>query len=57
MEKDCAHMENRIKYEGHVAGSEFWYEFDMYAQNRLQIIPKVNLVSNIGATADSVQCS
>ena len=25
----------------------------MYAQNRLQIIPKVNMISNIGATEDS----
>lgn len=40
-------------YEGHVAGSEFWYEFDMYAQNRLQIIPKYNLVSNIGCDKNS----
>lgn len=40
-------------YEGHVASSEFFIEFDMYAQNRLQIIPKVNMISNIGATQDS----
>ena len=48
---------NQEKYEGHVAGTEFWYEFDMYAQNRLQIIPKVNLISNIGATADSAHAA
>lgn len=41
------------KYEGHVAAPEFFIEFDMYAQNRLQIIPKVNMISNIGATGDS----
>lgn len=35
-------------YEGHVPGNEFWYEFDMYSQNRLQIIPKYNMISNIG---------
>ena len=52
----CAYGKQE-KYEGHVAGSEFWYEFDMYAQNRLQIIPKVNLVSNIGATADSAHAA
>lgn len=40
-------------YEGHVAGGEFWIEFNMYAQNRLQIIPKVNLISNIGCNEDS----
>ena len=45
------------KYEGHVAATEFWYEFDMYAQNRLQIIPKINLVSNIGATANSAHAA
>lgn len=49
----CAYGQNE-KYEGHVAGSEFWYEFDMYAQNRLQIIPKYNLVSNIGCNKESM---
>lgn len=41
-------------YEGHVAGSEFWIEFDMYSQNRLQIIPKYNMISNVGFGGDSV---
>lgn len=41
------------EYEGHVPSSEFWFEFDMYAQNRVQIVPKVNMISNIGATGDS----
>lgn len=40
-------------YEGHTAGGEFWYEFDMYSKNRLQIIPKKNLISNIGCTENS----
>lgn len=40
-------------YDGHVAGSEFFHSFAMYAHNQLQIIPKVNLVSNIGCTGDS----
>ena len=40
-------------YEGHVAGDEFWIEFNMYAQNRLQIIPKANMINNIGCTEDS----
>ena len=39
-------------YEGHVAGSEFWIEFDMYSQNRLQIIPKYNMINNVGCTSD-----
>ena len=41
------------KYEGHVPSTEFWIEFNMYSQNRLQIIPKFNLISNVGATSDS----
>ncbi len=41
-------------YEGHVAGKEFWFEFDMYSQNRLQIIPKYNLIRNIGNTEDAM---
>ena len=44
-------------YEGHVAGAEFWIEFDMYAQNRVQIIPKVNMISNIGTTEDSAHAA
>lgn len=47
-----AYAVNEI-YEGHIPGSEFWYEFDMYAQNRLQIIPKMNLISNVGCTGSS----
>lgn len=35
-------------HEGHVAGGEFWIEFAMYAQNRLQIVPKYNMINNIG---------
>lgn len=48
----CAYANNEY-YEGHVAGGEFWFEFDMYGQNRLQIIPKYNLISNIGCTANA----
>ena len=51
---------NRIKTyaerdicDGHIAGTEFWIEFDMYAQNRLQIIPKRNMINCVGATYDS----
>ena len=40
-------------FEGHVPASEFWHEFAMYGYNRLQIIPKVNLVSNIGNLTES----
>lgn len=40
-------------YEGHIAGDEFFIEFGMYGQNQLQIIPKYNLISNIGCGADA----
>lgn len=48
----CAYSKQDY-YEGHVPGSEFWIELNMYAQNRLQIIPKVNMINNIGCTEDS----
>ena len=35
-------------FENHVPGTEFWIEFNMYAQNRLQIVPSKNLIKNIG---------
>lgn len=40
-------------YDGHVAGGEFFHSLAMYQHNQLQIIPKVNLISNIGCTNDS----
>ena len=40
-------------YQGHIAFDEFFFEFSFYAYRQLAIIPKRNLVSNIGATADS----
>jgi hypothetical protein len=47
----------QAEYEGHVASAEFWHEFNMYAQNRLQIIPKVNMISNIGCTESSAHAA
>lgn len=44
-------------FQGHIAGGEFWYKFDIYAQNRLQIIPTKNMINNIGCTADSEHAS
>lgn len=44
-------------YEGHVAGDEFFFELSMYAQNQLQIIPKYNLISNIGCTGNAAHAS
>lgn len=42
-----------LNYDGHVPGIEFWIDFNMYAQERVQIIPRVNLICNIGCTSDS----
>lgn len=44
-------------YEGHVAASEFYIEFSMYGHNQLQIIPKVNLINNVGCTSDAAHAS
>lgn len=44
---------NNDKFEGHVAGGEFWIDFSMFAQNRLQIIPKYNMICNIGSGENS----
>ena len=44
---------NNDTYEGHMAGSEYYFEFSMYGHNQLQIIPKKNMVSNIGCTKDA----
>lgn len=52
MKKIEAYAKNDI-HEGHVAGSEFWIEFAMYAHNRLQIVPKYNMINNIGYGDDS----
>ena len=41
-------------YEGHVAAAEFFIEFAMYGYNQLQIIPKKNMISNIGCTDDAI---
>lgn len=37
-------------YEGHVASTEFFLEFGVYGQHQLQIVPKYNLINNIGYT-------
>ncbi len=40
-------------FEGHIAGAEFFQSFNTYAHNMLQIIPKYNMICNIGATYNS----
>lgn len=41
------------RYENHIPGSEFWIDFDMYAQERVQIIPKYNMIKNVGCLSNS----
>lgn len=48
----CAYAKNEY-YRGHIAGDEFFLKFASYGQNQLQIIPKYNLISNIGSTGNS----
>lgn len=48
----CAYSQNEY-YGGHAAGDEFFLKFASYGQNQLQIVPKHNLISNIGSTGDS----
>lgn len=40
-------------YEGHVASTEYFFEFGIYGHNQLQIVPTKNLISNLGATDNS----
>ena len=44
-------------YGGHVAGGEFYQSFNVYAHNQLFIVPKYNMMCNIGCTADSAHAS
>lgn len=48
----CAYTKQKY-YEGHVAGGEFWHEFNMYGHNQLQIIPKKNMICCEGCTANA----
>jgi hypothetical protein len=40
-------------YRGHPAGDEFFLGLSMYGQNQLHIVPRQNMICNIGATADA----
>ena len=42
----------KTKKQRHVAGGEFFYSFDIYGKNRLFIIPRKNLINNIGCTSN-----
>lgn len=45
---------NNDIFDGHIAGTEFFIEFGIYAQHHLQIIPRVNMINNMGADSQSV---
>lgn len=40
-------------YNNHVAGDEFFLGFSVYGYSELRIIPKYNLISNIGCTKEA----
>ena len=44
-------------YENHVAGGEFYHTFEIHAQNRLYIIPKYNMISNVGCTPNGAHAT
>lgn len=44
-------------YQNHPAGSEFYHGFAIYGQHRLYIVPKYNMISNIGCTTDAAHAS
>lgn len=48
---------NDPKFGGHVPGGEFLNRLCVHSQNQLYIIPKYNMMSNIGCTEDSVHAS
>ena len=45
------------RYEGHKPGAEFYIEFGTFGQNQLQIIPKKNMIHNMGCTEDSAHAT
>lgn len=47
------YVTNKV-YEGHIAGDEFFLEFAVYGRHQLQIVPKYNMISNIGCTNNAV---
>lgn len=48
---------NNPKFMGHVPGGEFLNRLCVHSQNQLYIIPKYNMMSNIGCTEDSAHAS
>lgn len=45
----CGYAKND-RYGGHIAAAEFYHRLEIYAQHRLYIIPKYNMICNIGCS-------
>ncbi len=45
------------RHGNHIAGGEFYHRFEIYAQHRLYIIPKYNMIKNIGCTSDGAHAT
>lgn len=45
------------EYDGHQPGGEFFMNFAIYGQHQLLIIPKKNMISNIGCDASSAHAN
>lgn len=52
----CGYAEND-RYGGHVAGGEFYHRLEIFAQHRLYIIPKCNMICNVGCTEDGAHAT
>jgi hypothetical protein len=44
-------------FDGHIAGPEFFLRFIMFSQNQINIIPKNNMIKNIGFTEGSTHAA
>ncbi len=59
LKKDPAYLKNiegyakNPRFGGHIPGGEFFGRLAVYSQNQLYIIPKYNMMCNIGCTANS----
>ncbi|HCV55538.1 MAG TPA: hypothetical protein DF911_06150 [Erysipelotrichaceae bacterium] len=49
--KHIEEVAQKNAYDGHIPGDEYYMNLAGYAQNQLMIVPKKNLISNIGCDA------
>lgn len=55
--KDVKGYAENDLHNGHVPGAEFFKRFDTYARNQLYIIPKYNMMNNIGCSDNSAHAA